>query len=211
MGKIVEGLQTSILEFLDAFQQARVPPLDATPDPGARPSTALHLSQLVIFGLLFTIARSVLAGGEIVQFSAAALAFAIALTALLLVGIVVRVLFPQANAPERTQGGSAFVMVYLTLSLILYILLDVSTQLIWGQSLTSSVLVPVIGRLGMDAAWIVVLTVLFFSLLAWGLLMVKTQVQTPSFLWTSAILTIQFPFFALLNAAFLYALVLMPL
>lgn len=211
MGDVAEKVQKSILEFLDAFQNARVPPLDAAPAAGAPAGSALHLSQLVILILLVAVARSILAYGDMVQLSATVVAGAIALTALLLVGIVVRVFLPRTDVPEGTQRGSVFVVVYLTLSLILYVLIDVFAQLMVGRSVTSSLFVPLVGWLGLQSEWSEGMAVLFFSLLAWGLLMVKTKQQLPETPWLRPVLTFQMPLFVVLNTVFLYVLVLMPI
>lgn len=204
-------VEASILEFLDAFQQVRVPPLDTGPAQDAPPGNALKISQYVIVVLLITIARSILAYGDMVQISATAAAGGIALTALLLVGIMVRMFLPKTDVPERTQRGSVFVVIYLTLSLILYVLIDVLAQLVLGRSVTSILFIPIVGALRLQAEWSEALSVLFFSLLAWGLLVVKTMRQFPETSWLRGVLTIQLPLFAVLNSLALYVLVLMPI
>jgi hypothetical protein len=204
-------VETSILEFLNAFQQARVPPLDTGPGQDAPPGNALKISQYVIVILLITIARSILAHGDMVQISVTAAAGGIALTALLLVGVMVRMFLPTTDVPDRTQRGSVFVVIYLTLSLILYVLIDVVAQLAWGRSFTSALFIPIIGALGLQVEWGEAMSVLFYSLLAWGLLAVKTKRQFPETSWLRGVLTIQLPLFVVLNSLALYVLVLMPI
>lgn len=204
----VDKIWQSILDYLDAFAIARVPPFGGTRRAPRSDSNALRISQLLIVLILAAVARALLAGSALAELSTTTIMSGVVLTGLLLVGILAHMLFPPGQTRVRTQRASTFTIVYLTLTLILYILIDGIVEIRTGTALTSRLLIPLVGYLGVSAEWVKIGASFFFSLLAWALFIVKGYRENPNFSWRSGVWTIEFPFFVALNAAFFYCLAL---